>query len=64
MPLPFRDLGDLDEEPLTSSVLEAGLVDAEFHGAGRVDKHFRQLSFAPGPDFSVDSLAEVNDAGW
>jgi hypothetical protein len=62
MPLEFRNFRDLDEKPLASGVLEAGLVDAEFHSAGGVDKNLRQLSFATSPDFPVDSLAEVEDA--
>lgn len=64
MPLELGNLGDLDEEPLTSGVLEAGFVDTKFHSAGRVDENFRQLSFTSGPDFSVDSFAEVEDASW
>ena len=32
MPLPTRDIGNLDEQPLARSVLEARLDDTKLHG--------------------------------
>ena len=40
MPLPTGDVGYLDEEPLAGNVLEAGLDDAELHGAYSSDQHY------------------------
>ena len=38
MPLERRHFGDLDEQPLACSVLEAGLIDAELHRAAGVNE--------------------------
>lgn len=63
VPLPARDVGNLDEEPLASGVLEARLEDTEFHGAGRVNEELGELSLTTGTDLPVDTLAEVEDTG-
>jgi hypothetical protein len=63
MPLPMGNVGNLDKEPLTSGVLEAGLDDTEFHGAGRVNKELGKLGLATGTDLPPDTLTKVEDTG-
>jgi len=63
MPLPVRDIGNLDEKPLAGGVLEAGLEDTEFHSAGRVNKELGELGLTTGTDFPVHALTKVKDAG-
>ena len=38
MPLEAGNLGDLNEQPLAGNVLEAGLDNAELHGAYNTDE--------------------------
>ena len=61
MPLPTRNIGNLDEEPLTSDILEAGLNDTQFHGARGMNKDLGQPSGTTSPDFSVNSFSEINN---
>lgn len=63
VPLPAGDVGNLDEQPLTSGVLEAGLDDTEFHGAGRVNKELGKLGLAAGTDLPPYTLTKVEDTG-
>ena len=61
MPLEARDIGNLDEQPLASDVLEAGLDNPEFHSARWMNENFGQAGESASPEFSVHALAKVND---
>lgn len=63
MPLELGDFWALEEEPLAGGVLEAGLDDAEFHGARWVDENLAELGLATGANFTPDTLAKVDDTG-
>ena len=61
MPLVFRDVRDVDEEPLTGDILEAGLDDAQLHGTARVNKKLRKTRGTTRADLPPYTLAEVDD---
>lgn len=61
MPLPAGDIRDLNEEPLTSDIFEAGFDNTKFHGTRGMNKDLGQPSGTTSPDFSVDSLSKVDD---
>lgn len=63
MPLEARELRNLEEEPLASSVLEAGLDDAELHSTRGVDENLRQPGGAATSVLTVNALTEVEDTG-
>lgn len=63
VPLETGDIGDLNEKPLTSDVLETGLDNTKFHSTARMDENFRQASGTSCPDFPPDTLAEIEDTG-
>lgn len=63
MPLESGDVRNLEEEPLTSGVLERRLDHAEFHSTRWVNKHFGKLGSAASADFTIDTFTEVDDTG-
>jgi len=63
MPLPAGDLWDLDEQPLSSSVLEAGLDDTELHGTTGVNENLRQSGRTSCPVLSEHPFTEIGETG-
>ena len=61
MPLEFADVGDLDEQPLASGVLERWLDDAEFHSTGGVNEDLGELGRTAGANLPQDTLEEEDD---
>lgn len=59
VPLPFRNLRNLDEKPLSCRVFEARLDDAEFHGTTWVYDDLAQLGGTPCTIFAIHSFTEV-----
>lgn len=61
MPLPLRNLGNLNEEPLTSSVFKAGLDDSQFHSATRVNEHLGKFRLFVSTILAIHPLSKVSD---
>jgi hypothetical protein len=62
MPLEFGDFGNLDEQPLSRSVLEAVLENTEFHGTTGMNEHLGQPGGPAGTDLTVNALSKVENA--
>lgn len=62
MPLESRDIRNLDKQPLTGRVLEAGLLNSELHSSTRMNKDSLKLGLPPSPDLPINALAEVQNA--
>ncbi len=63
MPLEVGNVGDLEEQPLASGVLERWLDDAEFHSTGGVNEDLGELGRTAGANLPPDTLEEVDDTG-
>jgi len=63
VPLISRDIGNLDEEPLTGDIFEAWFYDAQLHCATRMDEDLREPGGLPCPDFPPHSFTKVKDSG-
>ena len=61
MPLPARDIGDLNEQPLAGNVLETRLDDTQLHSTTGMHEHLRQTRRTPRPNFSPNAFSEVED---
>jgi hypothetical protein len=61
MPLPPRNFGDLNEEPLACGILEARLDNAKFHGTTGVNEDFGEPCRPTSANFSVNSFSKVQN---
>lgn len=64
MPLVLGDVGYLDEQPLSSGVLETRFGNPQLHGATRVNENLRQLGFPTCTNLPIDAFAEVEETRW
>lgn len=62
MPLELGDIRNLDEEPLSSCVLEARFLDAELHSPTGMNEHSFKSSLTASTDLAVHSFAKVEDS--
>lgn len=61
MPLPAGNIRNLNEQPLSSGILEAGLDDAQFHSTTRMDQNLGKTGGSSSTVFPVYTFTKVDD---
>ena len=57
-----RHLGDVEEQPLTSSILHAGLFETDLHRTAWMHEDTNDCRIATRSVFTQQSLEEIDDA--
>ena len=64
MPLLARDIGYLNEEPLTGSVFHGGFSELNLHCVVGMFYDFEDSCVSPSTDLTIESLAQVESTSY